>query len=97
MKNLTPDEIHHIANLARLRFDQNKLTKFSPEFQKILNYIAKLQELNVDKVEPYVWPLEDPLKLREDVSQKLNYAADAVKNAPVKEGDYFIVPRVINE
>lgn len=87
--------IRHIANLAKLRFEDEELEKFRVQFEQIINFVEKVNELPTDGLEPMVSPLEEPVKLRDDEPGKTLDHKDAVRNGPdVREG-LFSVPRVI--
>lgn len=61
----------------------------------MLAYVAKLNELNTDGVEPMVHVVEVPVPLREDrVTNEANTEA-LLQNAPAREGDFFQVPKII--
>ena len=49
---ITEKEVEHIAQLARLELSEKEKTKFQRELALILDYVAKLNELDVDQVEP---------------------------------------------
>ena len=46
------EEVQHIAKLARLGLTEKEIEKHQKEFSKILDYIEKLKEVDVSKVEP---------------------------------------------
>ena len=46
--------VEQIAFLSRLKIDENKLEDTKDEFNKILNWVAELQEVNTDNVEQLV-------------------------------------------
>ena len=49
---ITKEEVKHIAKLARLGLTEEEITKFQRELSKILDYIEKLKEVDISKVEP---------------------------------------------
>ena len=52
MAALSDDDVRHIAKLARLRLSDVDVQKFGGEISSILGYIAMLNELETDAVEP---------------------------------------------
>ena len=52
MAQLTEEQVRHIAKLARLQLSNAEVKKFSRELSSILEYIAMLNELDTEKVEP---------------------------------------------
>lgn len=65
------------------------------EVNSILGWIAKLQAVNTDGVEPLVSVSGMTLPLREDAVTMGGQAAEIVQNAPEKMENYFVVPKVV--
>ena len=96
MATITTDGIRHVANLARLEFNEEETQHFTEQLTRILDYIGKLNELDTDEVPPtsHIHPLHNITK--PDVV-KTSLPRDAVlANAPEPEEGYFGVPRVID-
>ena len=49
---LTKQEVEHIANLARLELTEKEKEKFSTQLSSILDFVKKLQKVDLSKVEP---------------------------------------------
>ncbi len=96
---VTRIEILKIAELAKLHFSASELETFAAHFQRILEYVEKLKELDVGSVAPtsHVSPeaIPDLHVFREDEIQKSLPVAEALGNAPDAEDDHFKVPKVI--
>jgi aspartyl-tRNA(Asn)/glutamyl-tRNA(Gln) amidotransferase subunit C len=89
------ETIKKIAHLARLEFDEKEADKMSENFNKILTWMDKLNEVNTDHVEPLIHMSEEVNVLREDeVNNSLKHE-DALFNAPKKDSDYFRVPKFL--
>lgn len=52
MATLTPDQVRHIAKLARLSLSEEEIERFSTEMTSILHYVDMLQEVDTTGVEP---------------------------------------------
>ncbi len=87
--------VKRIAFLARLKVEDDKLQATKDEFNKILNWVEELNEINTDNVEPLISVNEQVLRLREDVVDDGNQREAILKNAPSAEFDYFAVPKVV--
>ena len=48
--SVTKDEVKYIASLSRLEFNESELEDFTNEFNQILNYIDKLNELDTENI-----------------------------------------------
>lgn len=92
---IRPEEVQHIAQLARLTLTAEEEADLVEHFDKVLTYIEKLEELNTDEVEPMVHAVEVPTPLRDDrVTNQANTNA-LLQNAPDRQADFFKVPKII--
>ena len=87
--------VRRIAFLARLKVHEDKLNATKDEFNKILDWMAELDEVNTDDVEPLISVDEQTLRLRDDEVSDGNQRDAVLKNAPSAEFDYFSVPKVV--
>ncbi|MCK4352227.1 Asp-tRNA(Asn)/Glu-tRNA(Gln) amidotransferase subunit GatC [candidate division WOR-3 bacterium] len=84
--------VSHIAELSKLKLSQEELKKLTKELSKIIDYINKLRELKLEKLKE----LElTSLRLREDKPSQTLSKESALFNAPIKERDYFVVPKIV--
>ena len=90
--------IDRLAALSKLDFPEGEKASIREDLQKILSFMEKLNELNTDGVEPLVYVNEDEYNVwREDVPQNLTTQTEALRNAPLKDEHYFLVPKVIQK
>ena len=89
------ETVKHIAFLSRLRVEESKAEETKQEFNKILDWVEELSEVNTDGVEPMVSVHTEPNEPREDVVTAKNMNEAVLANAPAKEFGYFIVPKVV--
>ena len=87
--------VRRIAFLARLKVHEDKLNATKDEFNKILDWMAELDEVNTDDVEPLISVNEQTLRLQDDEVSDGNQRDAVLKNAPSAEFDYFSVPKVV--
>ena len=87
--------VKRIAFLSRLKVEEDKIEATKEEFNKILNWIEELNEINTDAVEPLIAVNDTTLRVREDVVASGNCKDEILKNAPAAEYDYFAVPKVV--
>ncbi|MEM0897888.1 MAG: Asp-tRNA(Asn)/Glu-tRNA(Gln) amidotransferase subunit GatC [Verrucomicrobiota bacterium] len=98
MSDASPSlDLQKLAILARIELTDDELARFAPQLEKVLGYIEKLEELDVDGIEPtaHAAPVFDVM--REDVSRPGFGAEKALQNAPKRAGDQFQVAKVIEE
>jgi aspartyl-tRNA(Asn)/glutamyl-tRNA(Gln) amidotransferase subunit C len=85
----------HVANLAKLNIEEENVAKFTEEFNKIIEYIDKLSEVNTESIKPTSHGLEMFNVLRDDVVSPSLDEEEVFKNAPSKEKGHFKVPRIV--
>lgn len=94
---VTNELIDKLAHLARLDFNDENHEQMKGDFEKMLHFVEKLDELNTDGVEPLIYMNPETNILRKDeVKMEINQA-QALKNAPSKDTDYMKVPTVLNQ
>ncbi len=87
--------VRRIARLARIRVAEADVPKLEGELNSILHWIEQLNEVDVANVEPMTSVVAMKMKKRKDVETDGRYPQDIVKNAPVSEDDFFMVPKVV--
>lgn len=92
---VTPEEVKRIAELARLAVDEKEIADYVHDMNRILDYMDKLNELDTADIEPLSHPLEGSNVFREDVEKPSLKSEDVMKNAPATDGEFFLVPKVI--
>lgn len=93
---ITNDIIDRLAELAKLRFEQDEKEALKGDLQKILKFVEQLNELDTDGVEPLIHMSEELNRLRADEVKGMLSQEKALGNAPLKDSDYFKVPKVID-
>ncbi|MCK4813079.1 MAG: Asp-tRNA(Asn)/Glu-tRNA(Gln) amidotransferase subunit GatC [Candidatus Marinimicrobia bacterium] len=88
-------EVEHIAHLARLTLTEEEITLYSKQLNDILKYIDKLNELDVDQVEPMSHVLDIINVMREDKHLPSLSREEVMANAPDHDNEHFKVPRVL--
>ncbi len=94
-RKLTTEDVKHVAKLARLALDERKLAKLTPQLESILEYVAKIGEVDVKGVEPMAHALPLANVLREDLVEPSLPIEKVLQNAPETDGSFFKVPKVI--
>ncbi|MBI1386242.1 MAG: Asp-tRNA(Asn)/Glu-tRNA(Gln) amidotransferase subunit GatC [Rhizobiales bacterium] len=89
------DTVHHIARLARLRVSDEEADALVGELSGILSWVEQLGEVDTTGVEPMTRVGQRAMRRREDVVDDGGYPDDVVANAPLKEGHFFAVPKVV--
>ncbi|MFY9402061.1 MAG: Asp-tRNA(Asn)/Glu-tRNA(Gln) amidotransferase subunit GatC [Candidatus Omnitrophota bacterium] len=87
--------VEGIANLARIELTEDELVKFSKEFKHILSFIDRLKEVNIDNTPPTIQAILMDNLLRDDLVEDSLPIEKALANAPLKKGNFFLVPKII--
>ena len=87
--------VRRIAQLARIGVSEEETGRLQAEINAILKFVAALDEVDVESVEPMTSVLPMRLPMREDVVTDGNIAEQVLANAPLTEDGYFLVPKVI--
>lgn len=87
--------VKRIAFLSRLKIEDDKIAAAEEEFNKILQWVDQLKEVDTSAVEPLVSVNENFLEMRRDEVTEGNQAEEILANAPMKEYGYFAVPKVV--
>jgi aspartyl-tRNA(Asn)/glutamyl-tRNA(Gln) amidotransferase subunit C len=94
-EKITLADVRHVAKLARLALPEEKLQTLTQQLESILEYVAKIGEVDVSNVEPMAHALPLSNVFREDVAQKGMELEKVLQNAPETDGPFFKVPKVI--
>jgi aspartyl-tRNA(Asn)/glutamyl-tRNA(Gln) amidotransferase subunit C len=87
--------VRRIARLARIKITDEEAKGLKSELSGILNWVEQLDKVDTSLVEPLTRVVPIELKEREDKVTDGDIADDIVKNAPMVEDHYFVVPKVI--
>ena len=89
--------IDKLATLARLEFDPVEKERLKQDLQKMIAFVEQLQELDTDGEDPVLQMSGNTDVLRDDELRNALPREDAVRTAPLKDGVFFKVPKVINK
>ena len=92
---ITKEEVVHVAKLARLDMDEASIDKFADQIGTILEYVATLNRISTAGVRPTSHAISLTNAFREDRPHMHLNREKALGNAPQKDDDSFVVPRVI--
>lgn len=94
---INDETVDHIAHLARLEFEGEKKEMIQEDLNRIIDFMAKLQELDTENVEPLIFMNEEVNNLRDDLAEVTISQEQALKNAPKRDSDYFRIPKVLDK
>lgn len=92
---ISQDTVKHVAHLARIELLGKELEKLSAQLAGILDFIDKLKEVDIKGTSPASHILPITNVLRQDIPRQSLSSQQALENAPQKQGNFFVVPRII--
>ena len=95
MPQLTRKEVDEIAMLARLHLEPDEAMRMQDELGKILDHFLALATVDTEGVPAMTHAVPMDLRLRPDEPAASLPAGEAVRAAPAREGDLFVVPAII--
>jgi aspartyl-tRNA(Asn)/glutamyl-tRNA(Gln) amidotransferase subunit C len=93
--SLDPATVARIATLARIHVTPEQQPALAAELSKILDWIAQLEEVDTRAVEPMRSVMDITTAWRADAVTDGDRVEDVLRNAPRRDGDYFVVPKVV--
>jgi len=89
------ETIRHIAELARIKLDDEELEEYARHFQRVLEFFKAIDEVDVEGVEPMYHVIPTVNVFREDTPEKPLDVEVVLKNAPKKKEKYFYSPPIV--
>jgi aspartyl-tRNA(Asn)/glutamyl-tRNA(Gln) amidotransferase subunit C len=89
--------VDKLANLARLQFNDVEKQSVKADLQKMIQFVEKLNELDTTGVAPLLHMSDGVNVLRDDEVKGSISREEALKNAPLQDGVFFKVPKVIKK
>ena len=92
---LSKQDVEHVATLARLELTPTEITQFTAELGSVLDMADSLNEVDTSNLEEtaHVTGLSNVTRQDETVNQLT--IEQSLANAPLKDGRYFKVPKVL--
>ena len=90
-------QVRKVAKLSRLDLTDSEIKEFTGQLEAILEYVDKMNQLDTEGVEPLAHCLPISNCLREDKAGDSLGAQKILANAPQRDGDFFMVPRILDD
>ena len=96
MYKVSDAEVKRIASLSNIKLEGDDLKNLTQDFNQILEFVKKIDEADVENIEPKKHILSDETAKKKQGQKTENVALEDIrKMAPKFEGGYFVVPQVI--
>lgn len=89
------EDVRHVAELCRIGMDEIEMDRYVDELNEVLKFMAKLEELDTNGIEPTVHVLPIQNVFRQDIVTEGLNVEDVLANAPDREDDCFKVPSIL--
>ena len=93
--SVSPQEVRHIAKLARIAMSDEEIARLVPELNGIIGWVEQLGEVNTEGVEPLTAVIDQKLRLRDDGVNDGDCRDAVLANAPEAQHGFYAVPKVI--
>ncbi len=93
--SITRADVEHVAYLARLGLTEDEQDRLTQQLSNILEAMRVIDRLDTAAIPPtaQVIPLRNVM--RDDEVRPSTPREEILKNAPRRQGDYFLVPPVL--
>jgi aspartyl-tRNA(Asn)/glutamyl-tRNA(Gln) amidotransferase subunit C len=94
---ITREETLHVARLARLAIEDVEADRLREQLGRLLEYMKQLDRLDTQDVVPTSHAVDVGTPFRDDTVRPFGDSEALLRNAPDRAGDYFRVPRIIED
>ena len=95
MSRISADDVRKVAKLARLDLPEEKIATYTGQLESILDYVSQLAEIETEGVPETTRAVEVTNVTREDGVTPTPVREDILNQAPLREGDFFRVPKIL--
>ncbi|MEI8250081.1 MAG: Asp-tRNA(Asn)/Glu-tRNA(Gln) amidotransferase subunit GatC [Synechococcus sp. ELA057] len=97
MSRITAEDVRKVAQLARLDLPEERIATYTGQLERILEYVAHLQQVDTEGVPPTTRAVEVVNVTREDRVEPTPVREELLNQAPLREGDFYRVPRILGD
>jgi aspartyl-tRNA(Asn)/glutamyl-tRNA(Gln) amidotransferase subunit C len=94
---ISPDEVRHVAGLARLELAEDELEALTPQLERILLLIEAMRAADLSGVDPMDHPTDAANVLRPDEVRSSITREELLAGAPESEAGMIRIPRILDE
>ena len=97
MSHITPEQVRHLATLARIALTEDEVNRLTGELGAIVSAVEKVGEVATPDVEPTSHPIPLGNVFRPDVVGDTLSTEQAMAGAPDHDGSRFRVAAILGE
>jgi len=87
--------LREVIELSRIGLPEEEFKDVLDRVNAVLRMCDEMQDLRMDGVSPFEWDIIEAQRMRPDVPEVWEGRDDFLNQAPVRDGDFFRVPRII--
>ena len=95
MSRISADDVRKVAHLARLDLAEATIATYTSQLERILDYVAHLEQVDTDGVPPTTRAVEVVNVTRDDTVNPTPVREELLNLAPEREGDFLRVPKIM--
>ena len=95
MQRISEEDVRKVAQLARLALPEESIATYTGQLERILDYVAHLEQVDTEGVHPTTRAVEVVNVTRADVVEPTPVREELLSLAPQREGNFFRVPRIL--
>jgi len=95
MSRISADDVRKVAKLARLELPEDKIATYTGQLERILDYVAHLEQVDTEGVPPTTRAVEVVNVTRADNVEPTPVREELLDQAPQREGDFYRVPQIL--
>jgi aspartyl-tRNA(Asn)/glutamyl-tRNA(Gln) amidotransferase subunit C len=96
-EKIDKEQVRKVAKLSRLDLTEDEIEEFTGQLSAILEYVEKMNELDTENVEPLAHCLPISNVFRQDIVKDSLGTEKALANAPQRDGEFFKVPKILDD
>ncbi len=96
-EKISEDQVKHVAELAKLKIDDDQLSYFTTQLDQIIGLFETLSLVDTDGVKPTSSVTDQINVMREDIADNWQQRQALLDNAPDTQDGYIRVPAIIDE
>ena len=95
MSLISADDVRKVAKLARLDLPEEKIATYTGQLESILEYVGQLESIDTEGVPETTRAVEVTNVTRADGVTPTPVREEILNQAPLREGDFFRVPKIL--
>tara|TARA_Y100000589_G_scaffold188588_1_gene178499 strand:- start:493 stop:786 length:294 start_codon:yes stop_codon:yes gene_type:complete len=97
MSKISRDQVSKVAQLAKLKLNEEQIDNHAIQIEKILDYINQLEKIDTSNVPCTTRAIEVTNVFRSDAKEKYDNKEEILQLAPSRENNFIKVPKIIKE